>query len=921
MIPIRLTMSAFGPYANEITLNMRDLGTSGIYLITGDTGAGKTTIFDAITFVLFGEASGEVRKSSMLRSKYADAGTPTFVEMEFEYNNKRYTVRRNTEYMRPKGRGTGETKASADASMIFPDGRVVSRQNEVTKEIIRLLGVNKRQFSQICMIAQGDFRKLLDANTNERIEIFRHLFKTENFKDLQDKVFLDTKALSDKKDEALRSVKQYVDSVQCDENDVLNYDLNRAKNGEMLIADVKNLINDIIESDKNKLYSLNKSLEENSVKFDEVKRKLAALNNKKISERRLREIKNNIEKTLASKELAHAQLNICRSRREQLVPKQEKISVLNQMLPKFELLSSLAVRMEELSAEIKKFSSEAEQAENKKVMLGNKISNCELSLQKLKHSDVELEKAQSKKKELNDESERIRILSEKYDKYLSLHSKLEDLKQKSRNAIEKANTSAQIYNDMNSLFLKEQAGIIAKELEQGKPCPVCGSTTHPVPAKMSENAPGEQEVKSAKRDSEEDLRFAQDLCEKAKTLSVQCDMESDSIVSSAEQLSIKFDMNSAYETIETMVSDNKCRLDKINQLIDALLRDTEEKKRIEEELPRLKSNKDNLDKSINELKTNYTKLTTEMDEKSRQYEELKKELGYDGALSAKKEIEKLQSEINQADKAYECAQEALKSIDEKLSRLKGEQEALEKTTENDADYDEDKLNSDMLLLKKESDNFNSLRDGVNSHVSNNSYNLAQIEAKFQELVCIEKEFVWMNALNETVNGKIKGKERIQLETFVQMAYFDRIINKANIRFLMMSGNQFELKRRQDGASLRGQSGLELDVIDHYNGTVRSVASLSGGESFKASLSLALGLSDEVQSSAGGIKIDTMFIDEGFGSLDEESLQQALNALLGLGSNDKLVGIISHVGALNEKIDKKIIVTKTRTNGSTAVIQV
>ena len=218
-------------------------------------------------------------------------------------------------------------------------------------------------------------------------------------------------------------------------------------------------------------------------------------------------------------------------------------------------------------------------------------------------------------------------------------------------------------------------------------------------------------------------------------------------------------------------------------------------------------------------------------------------------------------------------------------------------------------------------NFNSLRDGVNSHVSNNSYNLAQIEAKSQELVCIEKEFVWMNALNETVNGKIKGKERIQLETFVQMAYFDRIINKANIRFLMMSGNQFELKRRQDGASLRGQSGLELDVIDHYNGTVRSVASLSGGESFKASLSLALGLSDEVQSSAGGIKIDTMFIDEGFGSLDEESLQQALNALLGLGSNDKLVGIISHVGALNEKIDKKIIVTKTRTNGSTAVIQV
>ena len=253
-------------------------------------------------------------------------------------------------------------------------------------------------------------------------------------------------------------------------------------------------------------------------------------------------------------------------------------------------------------------------------------------------------------------------------------------------------------------------------------------------------------------------------------------------------------------------------------------------------------------------------------------------------------------------------------IDKNISELNGQQEGLKKALENTVDYDENELVEQQIQLLEEKKNLDTERDAINSRIDNNKDNLNNINLKSSELIDVEKEYVWMNSLANTVNGQISGKERIQLETYVQMSYFDRIINKANTRLLMMTDNQYELKRREDN-KLGGQVGLDLDVIDHYNGTTRTVASLSGGESFKASLSLALGLSDDIQSSAGGIKIDTMFVDEGFGSLDDESLQQALKALTGLSDGNRLVGIISHVVALNEKIDNKIIVKKDRENGS------
>ena len=260
MRPTKITMSAFGPYAGEVSIDMTTLGSNGIYLITGDTGAGKTTIFDAISFALFGEASGDIRTNSEFRSKYAKPEAKTFVEMEFEYDGKTYKVKRNPEYMRPKTHGDGETKEPANAELICPDGRVVSKQKEVTKEIEQLLGVNKNQFSQICMIAQGDFRKLLDTDTKDRVKIFRHIFKTEKFQKIQEQVIKNTKELYIKKEDIKKSVNQYIGSVKCDETDVIYLELLKAQAGEMLTEDAVKLIESIIDIDENGLAVVNEKI-------------------------------------------------------------------------------------------------------------------------------------------------------------------------------------------------------------------------------------------------------------------------------------------------------------------------------------------------------------------------------------------------------------------------------------------------------------------------------------------------------------------------------------------------------------------------------------------------------------------------------------------------------------------------------------
>ena len=322
MRPLKLKMSAFGPYAGVTEIDFEKLGTNGLYLITGDTGAGKTTIFDAISFALYGAPSGNMREASMLRSMYADADTPTFVELVFLYDEKTYKVKRIPEYTRESKKGSGTTQQKTEAELTMPDGNVINKIKEVNSAITEILGIDRNQFSQIAMIAQGDFRKLLVADTKERQEIFRKIFRTAPYQSLQFRIKSEYSAADKKCDELKNSVKQYIGGIVCSEDDVLNIETQKAKNGELLIEDVVLLIGNLIEQDKLKEAETTKQLQSAEACLTKVVATLAKGEEQIKAQNSLKQSLGSRTEMLEGFEKAKAALETEKARK----PEQEKLS-------------------------------------------------------------------------------------------------------------------------------------------------------------------------------------------------------------------------------------------------------------------------------------------------------------------------------------------------------------------------------------------------------------------------------------------------------------------------------------------------------------------------------------------------------------------------------------------------------------------
>ena len=332
-------------------------------------------------------------------------------------------------------------------------------------------------------------------------------------------------------------------------------------------------------------------------------------------------------------------------------------------------------------------------------------------------------------------------------------------------------------------------------------------------------------------------------------------------------------------------------------------------------IPKTENQTEKLKNDISSLKTNIASCKASLEEISRQLTKLKNSLCFVDKSTAEKKIQEIESKSESIKKSFENAQNSFSKCEKEIIELKAKEEQLKKQLESSEKIDEEKVKEKQKSLTVQKQSKFELRTAIIARLSANRSVFDNIIKKKDEINTLEKNLVLVKSLCFTANGRISGKEKIMLETYIQMTYFDRIIARANTRFMIMSDGQYELKRRQTAENKQASEGLSLDVIDHYNGSQRSVNTLSGGESFKASLSLALGLSDEIQASAGGIRLDTMFVDEGFGSLDDESLNQAMNALKGLTEGNRLVGIISHVNELKERIDRQIIVSKDKLGGS------
>ncbi len=921
MRPLKLVMSAFGPYAGRTELDLEQLGSSGLYLITGDTGAGKTTIFDAITFALYGEASGQVRESGMFRSKYADPDTPTLVELTFLYREQEYYIKRNPEYERPRLRGEGFTRAAAAAEFHLPDGRVVTKLKEVNAAITQTLGVDRTQFCQIAMIAQGDFQKLLLASTTERKEIFQKIFHTQKFQLLQEQLKSDAAALKYQHDADYASIRQYIDGILCDEEDDLYPQVISAKAGQLPTEQTRALIQQLIQQDQTLEQDLQHKWNEVDEAIGTINRVLAQAEVWERSRQQLCQDKLALARNEEALISCQAQLADAQAKQQEAEVLTGQISVIDAALPDYETREQLQHQLELAGKRLCG-------AQQTSAALQRKLEQLDTTLLAAKAERAALSGAGEQKVAL--EAKQTLLLTEQ-DRLLELRQKRNDLARTAEQLAEAQKqycvqyTAAQQvrerYEQLHRAYLDAQAGILAETLLDNRPCPVCGSTVHPSPACKSKAAPTKSALDQAKAEAEQADRAAEAASTRAGTLRGSLDEKHTALSRSAQALGLSVSAEQMPNAINSRLADLEGTLRTLNRDIAQADRNAQRWKELDNSIPGLEASRTQLERDRGTQQSAISAVQAEQGALQEQLTALTAKLTYrsrNEAVSARTRLERHRRELAAQ---LELAQKRYNDCDRQIAALNARIKSGEAQLEGAVDVDISGQRAMKQNLETQRDTLTQQQKQVHSRIAANQSVLHNLEDKLDQISAVEERWRWLKPLSDTANGTLEKKEKVMLETYVQMTYFDRILDRANLRLMVMSDGQYELIRRKEAANNRSQSGLELNVLDHYNGTQRSIKTLSGGESFKASLSLALGLSDLIQSSAGGVQLDTMFVDEGFGSLDDDSQEQAIKALVNLADGHRLVGIISHVNELKERIDKQIKVTKHRDGGSTAAITV
>lgn len=1030
MRPIKLTISAFGPYASKQVIDFEELKGRNIFVISGKTGAGKTTIFDAISYALYGEASGESRETDSLRSHFADDNTETYVELEFELRGEKYTVNRVPKQKKKKARGEGYTEKSADATLTLPDGKVITKVKNVTDKIIEILGITREQFKQIVMLAQGEFKKLLLADSVEREGIFRKIFNTYDFEkiqaELKDKAANLSKNRTKSKHEMeinLKNIKgehdividEYVDFPLVIEKlkDLLERDNNIYKtlNEEGKEVDnklqVKNQEKAIIETNNNLLKEkeiITKALEELLSKEDEYKNKSKTIIDGK-NAKEVKYIEDKLIETTKKLTKREEDYNLSLKNIDSLKLKQEEANKLLQIEESKECdreklsveinnLNKLEEKIIELDSLNNKVMHLKQSAENSKLqIINNKKETEELKKSKeekelqlkdiatLETKKVELESdIKAKNKTLDEVRELFKVIRSFQNTYIEHNNKAKEYKEFE---VEYKKVKEN-YEAMDDLYKKEQAGILASKLQENEPCPVCGSTNHPNKATIKENLkiPTKEELKVAKENldklEKENLEKINNLTTLNSNKTTYLEQVNNHLSMLSATLNIDKTFNSeTAKVVKNLGTELKSVIDKLKDELLKVIDKISLKEKIEKELNLITTTINEREQSLIKLEECEKNYTTELTQNITKIDEYKKEIPENitdlktlnnlievktKELNISKEkLAKLRLENENLAKKLEGENSTSKEINKSIEELKLEiannkanfNEAIkEQGFDNIEDYENAKLKISMVeSLEKEVENYNSelkltkakQEDIINKtkdivfmdittideEIRSIQNNKKELESKLRELHAIivgnktilknvenlniefkeiEEEYKVVGELADLANGK--KAPYISFERYILASYFEDIIEAANIRLEKMTGDRFSLIRKTSKSKGAGQKGLELEIYDNYTDSSRDVSSLSGGESFKASLSLALGLSDIVQSNAGGVSLDTMFVDEGFGTLDPQSLDNAIDSLLELQRGGRLVGIISHVEELKERIDAKLEVTST-----------
>ena len=1178
MRPLYLTISGFGPYAGTQELDLTKLGTRGLYLITGDTGAGKTTIFDAITYALYNKASSTARTPDMLRSKYAALDMPTKVTLTFSCGGKEYTISRNPKYMRAALRGSGTTEQLAGVEMILPDGRVLTKDGEVAEKVQEIIGLNYSQFCQIAMIAQGDFLKLLRADTKTRQGIFRELLHTERYQLLQDQL---SQLLSqcNRESETLEAEKRSaVAGIQgLSADDPL---LQKARDGGMPLDEIMALLEGYLNSDTESQKALTQEAAQTDAALAQVQHRLGLGEARRKLEQSVAEKAAQVPASEAAWNRAKAEVEVQEAKAPVRAALQQEITLLDQAMPEYETLEDLQREQKQTKAQMASTRYQLNQRLEHKDWLERTMAECRERLPQLADAEAELERAKARmeaaetffenmrllyevycqrdraqstlsfaqrkfdnarkdqeetRKSLMEYSVRLREQLPQYQKRANIQKEIQQkLRLVGENAqllaeqqgmlhrteleveacrnllaqdsevsvslsqleteltgqntrldalhalqtlLQDAEGTSEKYHQAKALyqsrkqeeeaaqsaytaayreFLDQQAGILAEALTEGIPCPVCGAVHHPAPARRSADAPTQAELETAQRRWDKARKAMEQasvdcLLLRAKTeqqdaaLQQQCaqlslsedqplrpqvaaalqglDEETQAMTRKREELSALRERiqaagkqlpqltealeqghktaSDAEQVISALKGEIKGLRDQELELDRALLYDSCEAaqeaiafndvaiQRIEEkyhtaqqefteaqaEMNRLqgiydarfhqagepedmmtgnqqaitqhreaKASLSDAEQRFNkkqELTRQQETITGELSEVTEQLEaerstlhqleerntqqelqitRLLLRLPYPEQAQANARLETARAQLQTENEAYNAALLAQVQAQTSHSALLGQLDSLQQQllTTRPVDLSAAEQEKEQLTAQKTALNARLEECAVRLQVNETARQ--QLRKKAAEIKAQDQKLTAIRGLSLTMNGQLTGKERISLETYVQQAFFDRILNRANTRLMVMSSGQYELRRRKERSKGGGQAGLELDVMDHYSGSLRSVNTLSGGESFEASLALALGLSDEIQAMSGGIRLETLFVDEGFGSLDDEALDKAVEALWSLTQGDRLVGIISHVDTLRQRIDRQIQVKKVPGGGSVAVVQ-
>ena len=885
MRPELLTMQAFGPYKDLTTIDFTKLDDHGIYLLTGPTGAGKTMIFDAIMYALYQTGSGEYRnKEDTFRNRNVPIDVKPFVRLTFSVLNKRYTIERTLRYKAKK-----DNKNLTDVKVYLKDesnNQLYTNLKEVNDKIIEIIGVDKNQFVQICMIAQGEFKKILNAKTQDRILIFRKLFNSEKYNELQDAILDDYLGLRRKHDDLTLSLYSVLQNVEIDDRDeLLSKYLLSDKVDELLNKQIaKDRIK--VDSDSEKAKLIDKQLVDIDISINkalQLKKDQEEINKQKLL---INDLNN-------QRMQVNEELNKFNSNDELIVSIDEQINKINNDLNAYKQLDDLNKKLNSINISIDNTSkklnklNDDKQLNDKEIMKLEKIidDNSDIEAKSLKHSQLLKEWMQQKdvyqkyisdKKILdNDElllNNKQGIFQDKYNIYLA---------------------NKALYDKEYDRFLCNQAGILAKDLKDGEACPVCGSTSHVRLAKILDDVYSYEKLDELKKivevQSNECLQLSRDIASISARIKVAKETLDSIVVSDIDEI------NSNIKSLNALLLADKKNNDKYKDALN--------------KLPLLKENGDKLNGLINDNSHMLVKLISDKDNVGVYYQDIKSKLSYDCLDSANKMLNKLKEQKKQILDNIRSLQEKIIGIDNSISASKAIISTLQSKLADSKVFDIDKLNASKNELNKLKSELNNEINNTYSILDKNIKILNNIKPIYLDINANEDKLQLISKINDTINGR-SGKEsgKIKLETYVQMKFLDEILIKCNLRLMAMTNDQYSLCRHKEADNRQSQTGLDIDVIDHYNNSIRPVSSLSGGESFKASMALALGLSDEIQASSK-IKLETLFIDEGFGTLDDESLEAMMNILADLSNSNKLIGIISHVEQLKQRIDKQIVVSK------------